>query len=79
MNNDFEKDILRQPGDLLKRAELAHRWVVPRPGRSTALAASLRVQLDFETGFSTQKALASWNEIQLTDLRELRSPNTNHW
>ena len=79
MNYDTERDILRQPGDLIKRAQLAHWWVVPSPGRSTALAAFLRVQLDFGTGFSTHKALASWNEIQLTGLRELRSPNTNHW
>ena len=79
MSNDLERDILRQPGDLIKGAKLAHRWITYETAPSTALASSLTDQLDIETGFSPQKALASWNEIQLTDLRELRSPNTNHW
>ena len=79
MNNHFEKDILRQPGDLIKRAELAHRRFVSQLGLFALLTGSLRVQLAIGAGLSSQKALALWNEIQLAGLRELRSPNTNHW
>ena len=56
MNNDFERHILRQSGNLIKSAEFAHGWIVSDRDCFPACPALLRVQLDLGAGFSNSEA-----------------------
>ena len=79
MNSTIERDILRQLGELIKRAELAHRWFVRQRGPFAAPAVLLRGLLDSRVGFSSSKPGLGGYEIAMLGSRAVRSPNTNPW
>ena len=79
MNNRMDQEILRQPGELIKRAELAHRWSVSQPEPFVARAALQRDPLDSSAEFLCSDAGFCGNEIAMLGSRVVRSLNTNFW